>query len=396
MLDGWIYILAPSSIILSFLITYFFSKEAGGGGNPQIIAAIEAPKESNELINRLLGIRMLITKIIGSITCGLGGASVGPEGPTLQISAGIFQQVTRFWPKALPPPQQNLMILAGSAGGLAAAFNTPLGGVVFAIEELSKNHISLIRTSVFQAVIMSGIVAQIFMGNYLYLGHPQLQLDSPWMFLQTLVLAFVIGFTAAFSAEAIYQILKWRAKQSFSRNLALTVFCALVFALLIKFCGVTTLGGGKMVMTDLLNNPDTHSTVLLPFGRVFGNFITFVGGVVGGIFAPALASGAAMAQYITSELGLHAPRVMVLVGMVAFLTGLTRSPFTSFVLVLEMSDSHEVILYLMLASFVASLASLIVSPKSFYAQAAHDILAKNAALEPPAPVTGEPDANTSH
>lgn len=373
--DNLIFITAPLAIVGSFLLGHFFSKEALGSGIPQIIAAVEVSDEDHPLLKKLLSFKMLIIKILGSCLCVFGGGSTGREGPTLQVSAALFYQLSRLWPKSFPKPQQNLMILAGGAGGLAAAFNTPLGGVVFAIEELSKTHINLVRTSIFQAVIIAGIISQMLLGNYLYLGHPELNLSAHWIFLQTLFIAGVVGIIGAFFAECLYRIGRFRKTKSFQTQLTMTILCGAAFSAVIWLCGPTTIGGGKTFMSDILSNPNLgNGSFLIPASRVFGNFFTYIGGVIGGVFAPALASGAAIAQYMTIQFGFAAPRIMILVGMVAFLTGVTRSPFTSFVLVLEMSDSHEIILYLMLSSFVASLVSRAVNTKSFYEQAAHDII----------------------
>lgn len=368
---------APLAILVSFLLGHFFSKEALGSGIPQIIAATELAKNESSLLEKLLSLKMIVVKIFGSCICVLGGGSTGREGPTLHVSAAIFYQVAKFWPRSLPKPTQSFMILAGGAGGLAAAFNTPLGGIVFAIEELSKSHINQVRTAVFQAVLIAGIISQMMLGNYLYLGHPQLDLSSHWIVLQTLFIAAVVGFIGAFFAESLFRIGNWRKRQSFSVQLGMTIGCGLAFALTFWLCGPATIGGGKTFMAEILTqsggNLQGGGNILLPLGRYFGNFFTYIGGVVGGIFAPSLASGAAIAQYLSLELGFQAPRIMMLTGMVAFLTGVTRTPLTAFVLVLEMSDSHEAVLYLILSSFVASLAARLVNGKSFYEQVAHQI-----------------------
>lgn len=372
--ENYIFIAAPAGIIASFLLAHYFSKESAGSGIPQIIASVEIKDDEHVILKKLLSFRMIFFKMLGSCVCVFGGGSTGREGPTLQVSSAIFYQLSRLWPKKLPKPPQNLMILAGGAGGLAAAFNTPLGGVVFAIEELAKVHILHVRTSIFQAVIISGLISQILIGNYLYLGQSILDAHSSVLVYQTLILALIIGFIGAFFAESLLQIGRWRKSKSFAVQLTMTILCAGFFSFLIWLCGPTTLGGGKSFMSELLKNPESQTSVLIPISRYFGNFFTYIGGVIGGVFAPALASGASIAHYLSTEFDFQAPRVMILVGMVAFLTGVTRTPFTSFVLVLEMSDSHEVIIYLMLSSLVASLVANLVTTKSFYEQAAHDIL----------------------
>ncbi|WP_157684583.1 chloride channel protein [Bdellovibrio bacteriovorus] len=373
----WIYATAPLALLASFLIGHFFSKEALGSGIPQVIAAVEMSPTRHPYLEKLLSIKMVIVKIVGSCVCVLGGGVSGREGPTLQISTAVFYQLSRFWPKKLPQPQLPAMILAGGAGGLASAFNTPLGGIVFAIEELSKSHISLVRTAVFQAVIIAGLSAQLFLGNYLYLGDSSFGTFPAAVLYQTVIIAGLVGLTGAAFAEGLFRIATWRAQKSLSFKIIMTLACGLLLSLTIYLCGAHTVGAGKGVMVELLKNPTATADPLLPIARIFGNFFTYIGGVIGGVFAPALASGATMGQFLSQLFGFANVKLMIMVGMVAFLTGITRTPFTSFVLVLEMSDSHEIILYLMISSMVANVAARAVNNKGFYEMAAHGIISAN-------------------
>jgi H+/Cl- antiporter ClcA len=371
---------APLALLASFLVGHLLSKEAIGSGIPQVIAAMELTKENDSLLQKLLSFPMIVAKILGSCICVLGGGVTGREGPTLQVSAAIFYQLSRFWPKRFSAPSLQAMILAGGAAGLASAFNTPLGGIVFAIEELSKTHISAVRTAVFQAVIIAGISAQLFLGNYLYLGDTKFGTFPFDVLLQTALIAAIVGLVGSAFAESLYRITKWRATKSFVFKAVMTLVCGLCLSGTIYLLGPSTVGAGKTLMTELLQNPTAPATPMVASSRILGNFFTYIGGVIGGVFAPALASGAALGQWLSQLMGFESIKLMILVGMVAFLTGLTRTPFTSFVLVLEMSNSHEVILYLMLASVVANVSAKLVNGKSFYEQAAHDILYRNAAL----------------
>ncbi|KYG70350.1 hypothetical protein AZI85_14560 [Bdellovibrio bacteriovorus] len=373
-----IFITAPLAVLVSFLIGHFFSKEALGSGIPQVLAAAEMSPSDHPFLRKLLGLRMLVAKIAGSSLCVLGGGVTGREGPTLQVSAAIFYQLSKLWPKRFPKPQLPSMILAGGAAGLASAFNTPLGGIVFAIEEMSKSHISLIRTAVFQAVIIAGILAQLFLGNYLYLGDARFQSYTWHALYQTAAIAALIGVAGSFFAESLFRVTSWRSKKSFWVKVLLTLIFGALLSLTIYLCGPSTVGAGKSVMVSLLENPNAPADVTLPAARIFGNFFTYIGGVIGGVFAPALASGATLGQFLAQSFGFEYVKLMIMVGMVAFLTGITRTPFTSFVLVLEMTDSHEIILYLMLSSIIANVTARLVSSKSFYEQVAHGILQQNA------------------
>lgn len=373
----WVYVFPPFAILGSFLVAHFISKEASGSGIPQVIACVELSQMSDEkkgILEKLLSVKMIFAKIIGSCMCILGGAVTGREGPTLQISAAVFYQINKYWPKKLPQPNLSSMLLAGGAAGLASAFNTPLGGVVFAIEEMSKSHISTIRTAVFQAVILAGVLAQVFLGNYLYLGTAQYLHPSWHVLYQTVFVALVTGLFGAVFAESLFKINQWRMKKSLQQKILIAFVFGVLFSALIWLCGVQVTGSGKSLMVNLLSTPESHVSLEITVGRILGSLFTYSGGVIGGIFAPALSSGAAIGQFIAQSFEFINVKIMIMVGMVGFLTGITRTPFTSFVLVLEMSDSHEIIIYLMLASMVSNVVGKMINPKSFYEQVAHGLI----------------------
>src|SRR6476620_7004211 len=165
--------MAPVCFLLAWGIVQFFAPNARGSGIPQVMAAIElsSPKHEHK-ISRLLSFRIMITKIASSLTMVLGGGAIGREGPTIQIAGSVFRIVNKWIPASWPKLSKQSFILTGAAAGLAAAFNTPLGGLVFAVEELARIHVRFFRTALFTSVIVSGLDAQALLGPYLYLGYP--------------------------------------------------------------------------------------------------------------------------------------------------------------------------------------------------------------------------------
>ena len=153
-----------------------------------------------------------------------------------------------------------------------------------------------------------------------------------------------------------------------AKTIGFIVFSGLTIALVAYFLNDKVLGSGKELMTTVLFTENKHEewhTVLL---RILGPALSFGTGAAGGIFAPALAAGASIGAFIASLfefLGSNA-NVLILSGMVGFLTGVTRTPFTSAILVLEMTDRHSVIFHLMLAALLSNLASLLIDKHSFY------------------------------
>ncbi|HQS06831.1 MAG TPA: chloride channel protein, partial [Daejeonella sp.] len=147
--------------LFSWWLVRHFSPYAKGSGIPQVMASIDlsSPKTSS-IIDKLLGFRILIVKIASSLVMAAGGAAIGREGPTIQIAASVFRVVNERLPLWIPKIAKKNVIITGAAAGLAAAFNTPLGGIVFAIEELTKTHFSFYKTAIFSSVIIAGLTAQ--------------------------------------------------------------------------------------------------------------------------------------------------------------------------------------------------------------------------------------------
>uniref|UniRef100_UPI001F481CA0 chloride channel protein n=1 Tax=Acidocella facilis TaxID=525 RepID=UPI001F481CA0 len=135
-----------------------------GSGIPQAIAAREIPRGMAR--RRLLSVRMCFAKIGLTVVALMCGASVGREGPTVQVGAAIMLQVARL--RGLQ--NERGLILAGSAAGIAAAFNAPLAGVVFAIEEMSRSFEVKTNGIVLTTVIIGGLVSLGLTGNYTYFG----------------------------------------------------------------------------------------------------------------------------------------------------------------------------------------------------------------------------------
>lgn len=153
-----IFIIAPAGFVLSWWLVKEFSPFARGSGIPQVMAAVELanPKE-HQKIRHLLSIKIIIFKVLSSLALIIGGGAVGREGPTIQIAGSVFRKVNEYLPDWWPKISKRNMIMTGAAAGLSAAFNTPLGGIVFAVEELSKTHISYFKTALFTAVIIAGL-----------------------------------------------------------------------------------------------------------------------------------------------------------------------------------------------------------------------------------------------
>ncbi|MFZ4928793.1 chloride channel protein [Chryseobacterium sp. Mn2064] len=366
-----IFIIAPIGFVVSWWLVKEFAPNAKGSGIPQVMAAVELanPKEHRK-IRSLLSIKIIFFKILSSVILVIGGGAVGREGPTIQIAGSVFRKVNEYLPEWWPKISKKNMIMTGAAAGLAAAFNTPLGGIVFAVEELSKTHINYFKTALFTAVIIAGLTAQTLAGSYLYLGYPKTNDVALTVMFPIILVAGVAGILASQLSVMMLKINTWKKKtlKTDRANVVFLVVCALFIASIAYFINREILGSGKEIMERVLFTKDKHEDWYVPILRMLGPALSFTSGGAGGIFAPALTAGASIGSVISGAIHLtpNETNVVILAGMVAFLTGITRAPFTSAIIVLEMTDRHSLIFHLMLAGMVSSIASILVSRHSLY------------------------------
>lgn len=373
-----LFIITPICFIFSWWLVKRFSPYAKGSGIPQVMGAIELsnPKTSH-LVHKLLSLRVVLIKVMSSLIMVAGGGAIGREGPTIQISASIFRFINERLPSWMPKIAKRNVLVAGAAAGLAAAFNTPLGGIVFAIEELTKTHFTYFKTAVFSSVIIAGLTAQELVGPYLYLGYPSIAGTSSWIVIVVIFTAIVAGISGSLMSKMVLLILRWKtAIKSVAKETSYIAFCALLLAGIAFLSGPGILGSGKEIMQHSLFTDDKHTEWYVPGLRLIGPLLSFTTGAAGGIFAPALSAGAAIGSVISGWFDLSAPNtnLIILAGMVGLLTGVTRSPFTSSILVLEMTDRHSVIFYLILAGMVSSLVSVLVDKHSLYDHLKHQYI----------------------
>jgi H+/Cl- antiporter ClcA len=365
-----LFILSPLCFITAWWLVKRFAPYARGSGIPQVLASIElANPKHNHKINKLLSIRIIFIKVLSSIVMVLGGGAIGREGPTIQIAGSVFRKINEWLPPWWPKISKRNMIMTGSAAGLAAAFNTPLGGIVFAVEELTKTHISYFKTALFSAVIIAGLTAQGLAGPYLYLGYPIVTDLSVYILLGVIMVAVIAGLLGSGMAKIMLLIFKWKSSFKFKyQNILFLLFCSLVVASLAYFVSERMLGSGKDLMTTTLFTSDKYSPWYISLLRIGGPIVSFTTGAAGGVFAPALSAGASVGSVVSGwfQLSDSNTNLLILAGMVAFLTGVTRTPFTSAILVLEMTDRHSLIFHLMLAGMIASLVSILIDRHSLY------------------------------
>lgn len=375
-LNFWFIPIPPLFFFLSWFLVYRYSPSANGSGIPQLMASIELlHTKKDRFVENLLGFRIIVIKFLSSLMSVLGGGSIGREGPTLQISGSIFSLFTRYW-KISEIQNKSAFVMAGAASGLASAFNTPLGGIVYVIEELAKSHLNTFRTGVLHAVIVAGIISQMIMGPYLYLGLPKVE-DFHGIFIgQYILISIAAAIVVILFSYVLKVLVKKRSELIRIRShVLITIFSGFLFSLFAVFLSKAVLGPGKDLLNQLLFSNESAS-ILDVVSRFLGSILTYANGGAGGIFAPTLSLGGSSGSYLDNLLNFKMGPLAVLIGMTAGLSALTQSPLTSFILILEMTDRHKAILPLMLAALIGHGLYKLILKKSFYEYVCETILSK--------------------
>lgn len=367
------FFLAPVLIVpLGFMLLTYVSRRyfAGtqGSGIPQTIAAIS---EMGDVKTRhLLSLRIIAGKIMLALGGLAVGASIGREGPTVQIGASIMHMFYGRGPFQ-GAEQRRILLLAGGAAGIAAAFNTPLAGIMFAIEELSKNHIFNANSSSLVTVIVSGLISLALLGNYTYFGSSDANLE--WNSgMSTILICGMVGGMAGGVFSRILIAVSFSTTSRLAdfvgrRPFVFAALCGLGVALLGLATDHLVFGTGYQPTRAMLEESGS-----LPwyFGiaKMLATLLSSMSGIAGGVFAPSLAVGAGIGDNLAALLPTaYAPHsAIVLLTMAAYLSGVTRAPVTAFIIMMEMTGSHHMLLPLMAASVVASAASKLISPTPLY------------------------------
>ncbi len=192
-LNPWLtLLLLPIGFGVAAWLTRRFAPEAAGSGIPQVIAAAEQ-RWTGRWGGQRVTLKTAAWKVVLSAALFVCGASIGREGPTVQVVAGILRSLTRGLKGG---PGRRALILAGGAAGVAAAFNTPIAGVVFAVEELAKSFEKRTHATVILVVVVAGFTSYAIQGDYAYFGVQggKHTMGMAWL------LAPVIGFTGGLSA----------------------------------------------------------------------------------------------------------------------------------------------------------------------------------------------------
>ncbi|MCQ8896879.1 chloride channel protein [Limnobacter humi] len=348
-----------------------FFPGAAGGGIPQAIKIIRHPKP--RLISHLLGPKSFFGKLILTPVVLAAGASSGREGPTIQLGAAFMGFAHRV-PAIARLFDARSLVIAGGAAGLAAAFNTPLGGLMFAFEELGRSKLMKHTSTLLMAIVLAGLVTLIAQGNYSYFGYSNATIDWGEEWLTILALAVFCGVIGGLYGRAMLIVVNKNTAVGRFRSQHpywFATICGGLLSLMAYFIGAEVLGAGYHETKLALQDDEA-----LPAGyfatKMVATLISYASGVPGGVFAPTLSIGAGVGQFFAGLVN-HDAAPLMLLAMVGVLSAITHCPITAFVILLEMVDNHELVMPLIFVSAISTQVSKRILPASIYHMLANQI-----------------------
>nr|WP_125953416.1 chloride channel protein [Novosphingobium sp. MD-1] len=352
-------VLTPAGFVAFAWLTLRLAPAAKGSGIPQVMAATKDPEAA---LGGLVSGRTAIVKFFLTIGALLFGASVGREGPTVQIAAAIMGYSHRL----MRVPLRASVYIAGGAAGVAAAFNTPLAGVAFAIEELAAAYEQRTTLLVMATVLIAGMVSLGLAGDYVYFGEMRQTLNVT----QALVATPVAGVLGGLAGGCFSHLMLSAGSTRFApmawlraRPLLLALGCGLVVAGLGVATGLTW-GTGYQAARSVIEGRD----VPLWFGaaKFAATLATAISGLPGGIFAPSLSIGAGIGDMLRSLLPGYPAGAVVLLGMVAYFSGVVRAPLTAVIIISETTASRGLMMPLLAAALIGDFAASTISHEKLY------------------------------
>ncbi len=365
---GWILLALCGAALggLAGWITQRLAPEAAGSGIPHVKAVLVGMK-------KLRPIRLIIAKISAGLLALAAGMSLGREGPTIHLGAAAGSQFGRLF--KVPRRSRRSLVAAGAGAGLAAAFNAPLAGFLFVMEELRRE-----MTPLTYGTALIASVSSVAAGRFLLGQESSFVLKDPGAIpLRDLPVVVVVGVFAALVGVLFNRLLiramSLREKLVPNRAVAGAIVGTLTATMIALWPEVT--GGGHSVAESILNGSApwrSAATVVFALlgAKLVMTVLAYCTGVPGGIFAPMLVIGSlvglavANVGYALVPAFTPKPELLATIGMAAVLSSSVRAPLTGVVLIVEMTGQYHLLYALLVASFVAYALADLVHDKPIY------------------------------
>lgn len=377
--------LTPGGFALFAWLTVRYFDGAQGSGIPQAIAARRSGIAAHRA--RLLSAKVTLGKI-GLTIAGLAvGASIGREGPTVQLGCAIMVALAGL----VGIGRANGLILVGAAAGIAGAFNTPLAGVMFAIEEMAKAYDKRLTGLISAAVVISGLVSLMLVGQYSYFGAIPAEQFPPIGWTAVVVCAITGGIGGAVFSRGLVAMSKARGRffgPLKRRPWLYGGLCGLAVAVLALLTDGFAGGSGYGPTRDLLEQGITTPWWYAPV-KLASTLISSASGIPGGLFSPSLSVGASVGASLQNFLPNVDVRALAMLGMVGYFAGVVQAPLTAFIIVMEMTNEVHLVVPLLATALLGASTSRLLAPEPLYHALSFAYDPKPADLPAPEDATGK-------
>ena len=349
---GWVLpvIFSMVGATLSVLLVRRFAPETSGSGIPHLEAVLHR-------LRTLSWRRVMPVKFIAGVLAIGSGLAMGREGPTVQMGGAVGAAISN-WLKARPRERRTL-IAAGAGAGLAAAFNAPLSGVIFVLEEIQRDFHPFVFGAAFLAAAIADIVSRLLSGTFPVFSIPNYPTPPSISLPIFAVLGIFAGLLGVAFNRGLLGALNRLAHLSGKNRLLYAAAIGAIVGLAGWFYPIIVGGGHSLAELALAGGLVLTAIPLLFLVRFFLTISSYSTGAAGGIFAPLLALGAllglAIGQIAHSAwpVAVPEPAVFAVVGMAAYFTAIVRAPLTGIVLIVEMTGNYNQMLPLLVSCFCA-------------------------------------------
>lgn len=349
---GWIMpvFLALLGAVLSVYLTKKISPEAAGSGIPHLESVLLR-------IRRFNWQRVLPVKFFGGIIALGSGLALGREGPTVQMGGAVGAACARLLKTS--ERERLTLISAGAGAGLAAAFNAPLSGLIFVLEEVRRDFQPIVFGATFIAAVIADIVARIGTSQFPVFTVPKYMLPPMSSLPVFALLGTLAGLIGVFFNRSLLGSLNIFGRLPKKYHLPATAFVGAAIGLTGWFLP-QVIGSGHFLAESVLSGKVALPLIGLYFViRFVFTTASYGMGAPGGIFAPLLVLGSLVglavgriANLLVPEI-VPVPAVFAVVGMAALFTAIVRAPLTGIMLIIEMTGSYSLMLPLLVSSFSA-------------------------------------------
>lgn len=333
-----------------------------GTGIPQVIAALSLPE--GRAREAILSLRVAAGKFVLLAIALLTGMTLGREGPSVHVGAALLRASGRLASFPAWAAQRGLL-LAGGAAGIAAAFNAPVAGIVFSIEEIGRSFDKRAAGLLVRTVLVACLVPIAFAGDQVFYGRMHAAIRGPEGWAAVALLGVGGGLLGGLFSRALLAASPRYTRLSGRWPWLAPAALGLVLAALAFATEGVSQGGGFEHARRILQTGEAPPPDFVP-ARALSTFVCLLSRIPGGLFDPSLALGAGLGSLVTPLFSGVEPRAVVLLAMVAYFSGVVQSPITAGVILVEMTRAAELAIPLLAAAIVAYEASRLVCPTALY------------------------------